>query len=187
MSSTRTFGSGTHTFGQRLALARQGQEALRQVLAMHGFSVTETGQELWLARAVHDDLRFDHADRMARAVRYLPDFLVYKRGFPLAFWEAKVNSRQSFTTGNYAIERACYEEQMARVQKGERVVIAWMEEVDGSWRANWVERLPILRDLSAQRHAADGSHTPFLLIEKRQAVPLPAFLRGEPEAPLRVP
>ena len=92
--------------------------------------------------------------------------------------KAKVNSRQSFATGNFAIERACHEEQMARVLKGERVVIAWMEETDGSWRANWVERLPILRDLSAQRHAAAGSHTPFLLIDKRQVPPLGEFLRG---------
>ena len=44
---------------------------------------------------------------MARAVRYIPDFLAYRRGFPLAYWEVKVNSRQSSRTGNFAIERAC--------------------------------------------------------------------------------
>lgn len=82
-------------------------------------------------------------------------------------------------TGNFSIERACYEEQMARVGKGERVVIAWMEEVDGSWYANWVEQLPILCDLSDQRHAADGSHTPFLLIQKRYTLPLADFLRNQ--------
>jgi hypothetical protein len=170
--------SDTHTFGERLAIAQRGQEALRQVLAMEGFTVAATGQELWLARAVHNDLRFDHSDLMARAIRYAPDFLAYRPGFPLAYWEAKVNSRQSFATGNFAIERACYDEQMARVRKGERVAVAWMEEIDGSWRANWVQCLPILRDLSAQRHAAEGSHTPFLLIDKQQALPLAEFLRN---------
>jgi hypothetical protein len=173
--------SSTRTFEDRMKLARQGQEALRQVLAMQGFAVVETGQELWLTRTVHDGLRFDHTDRMARAVRFTPDFLAFRPGFPLAYWEAKVNSGQSFHTGNFAIERACHEEQMARVLKGERVVIAWMEEADGTWRANWVQRLPILRDLSAQRHAAEGSHTPFLLIEKRHAPPLAEFLRGGPD------
>ena len=172
--------SGTQTFEGRMALARQGQAALRQVLNMQGFTVAETGQELWLARAVHADLRFDHTDLMARAARYIPDFLAFRRGFPLAYWEAKVNSRQSYATGNFAIERACYDEQMARVQKGERVVIAWMEEVDGSWRANWVQRLPILADLSGHRHEAEGSHTPFLLIEKRHVPLLGEFLRGQP-------
>lgn len=171
--------SDTHTFGGRLAIARPGQLALLQVLSMLGFTVAETGQEVWLARAVHADLRFDHTDLMVRAVRFMPDLLAYRPGFPLAYWEAKVNSRQSQGTGNVAIERACYEEQLARVQKGERVVIAWMEEADGSWRANWVERLPILADLTEHRHAAAGSHTPFLLIEKRKVPPLGEFLRGQ--------
>ena len=61
--------STTH-FAGRLSLAHLGQEALRQVLNLRGFTVIETGQELWLARAVHAELRFDHIDPMVRAVRY---------------------------------------------------------------------------------------------------------------------
>jgi hypothetical protein len=90
-------------------------------------------------------------------------------------------------TSNFAIERACYDEQMARVSKGERVVIAWMEEVDGSWYANWVEQLPVLCDLSRQRHVAEGSHTPFLLIQKRFALPLAEFLQNQASNPSACP
>jgi hypothetical protein len=59
--------STTH-FSGRLSLARLRQEALRQVLNLRGFTVIETEQELWLARAVHAELRFDHVDPMVRAV-----------------------------------------------------------------------------------------------------------------------
>lgn len=38
--------ASTMHFAGRLSLARVGQEALRQVLNLHGFTVIETGQEL---------------------------------------------------------------------------------------------------------------------------------------------
>lgn len=60
-------------------------------------------------RAVHAEARFDHIDPMVRSVRYMPDFLAYRHDFPLAYGEAKVNSRRSFVAGNFSVERACYE------------------------------------------------------------------------------
>jgi hypothetical protein len=163
------------TFDGRLSVGRAGQAELQAVLERRGFEVFVTGQEHLLSPAVHAALRYEHADPMARAVRFAPDLLAYRADFPLAYWEAKVNTTPG--TPNFAIEKACYEEQLARVEKGERVVIAFLD-VDRLWRANWVGRLGISRDMSARRHAARGSQTPYVLVWKASTLPLAEFMQA---------
>jgi len=162
------------SFSARARWGADGLVELAERLRVEGFQVLETGQENWLPQDVHAALRFEHDDRMARAVRYFPDLLAWRADWPLAYWEAKTNATPN--TPNFSIERACYDEMMARHAKGERVVIAF-RDTDGMWRANWVERLEISRDMTAERHAARGSHTPYLLLPKSCVRPLEMFLR----------
>ena len=78
-------------------------------------------------------------------------------------------------TPNFSIEKACYDEALARQAKGERVVLAF-KDVDEAWYANWIENIPIGRDMSAHRHLSKGSHTPYYLIRKSSTLPLMDFL-----------
>ncbi len=161
------------SFDTRAAAGHSGQAELSFILTRHGFDVMETGQENWLLASVHDALRFEHNDLMTRAVRYMPDLLAYRADFPLAWWEAKVNVTPNTT--NFTLEKACYDELMARRAKGERAVVAF-KDTDNRWRANWVEKLCVERDMSGQRLVARGSHTPYLLIPKATTVGLSDFL-----------
>lgn len=145
-------------------------------LTEFGFTVFQIGQETWMPSSLHDAIRHIHDDLMIRAIRYTPDLVAVAANFPWSYWESKVNVTPS--TPNFTIEKACYDEQMARHGKGERIVVAF-KDVDGSWRANWIERLTVLRDMSDLRQEARGSRTPYLLIRKTCAISLPEFLLGE--------
>ncbi len=161
---------------QRSRIGRSGEQELRVILQRYGFIVLATGQENWLSKSVHDSLRLNHKDPMVQAIRYMPDFLAYHPRLDLrflAYWDAKVNVTPG--TLNFTIEKACYEEGIARTHKGERVVIAF-KEVDGSWFANWVEQLQVVADMSRQRRRAKGARTPYLLISKASTHPLDQFI-----------
>jgi len=157
----------------RMAAGGDGQAELKQLLEGFGFQVVDTGQETWLPAWAHQALRQVHDDVTVRAVRYQPDLLAWSPRFPYAFWDAKVNATPG--TPNFTIEHACYQEQVARWNAGQRVVIAF-RDTDGKWSANSIGRLQVVDDHSARRHQAAGSQTPYLLINKRSAVPLHAFV-----------
>ena len=161
-------------FDQRLSSGQAGQQDLVANLRKMGFRVMLTGQEMWLDEVVHQALRLNHTDQMMRAVRYRPDLLAYHPGFPLAYWEVKTNTTPG--TANFAVEKACYAEMVARKAKGERIVFAF-QDVDRTWYAQWVEKLIVARDMSAIRKQARGSHTPYLLIPKSCVLPLSGFLK----------
>lgn len=166
----------TRNYTGRIQIGRKGEDELRLILEAYGFMVKPTGQENWLPVGIHRHIRHNHSDTMARAVRYMPDFLVYHPVLELrffAYWDAKVNVTAG--TENFSIEKACYEEFMARVGKGERVVVAF-KDVDGQWYANWVEALVIQADMSSLRHAANGAQTPYLLVAKSSVRCLNDFL-----------
>ncbi|MGE5223556.1 MAG: hypothetical protein ACM3PY_14055 [Omnitrophica WOR_2 bacterium] len=173
------FISPAHRAGTRLErsrIGRSGEEELKSVLRRYGFIVLTTGQENWLAKSVHDRIRPNHEDPMVQAIRYMPDFLAYHPQLDLrffAYWDAKVNVTPG--TLNFTIEKACYEEAIARTRKGERVVIAF-KEVDGRWFANWAEQLAVVADMSRQRRRAKGAKTPYLLISKASTHPLAQFI-----------
>jgi len=171
--SMQTVVRGGGSFGDRALAGHSGQAELSFMLTRNGFDVMQTGQENWMPGSVHDALRFEHDDLMVRAVRYTPDLLAYRADFPLAWWEAKVNVTPG--TMNFTLEKACYDELMARHEKGERVVVAF-RDTDSKWRANWVEKLCVERDMSGQRLVARGSHTPYLLIPKAATVGISDFL-----------
>jgi hypothetical protein len=158
----------------RVTTGAAGQAELKALLAINfGFTVVETGQETWLPTALHERLRDDHTDLMVRAVRYMPDLLAWSPRFRLAWWDAKVNTVPH--TPNFTLELACYQEQLARCQKGERVAIAF-RDTDGRWYAQWAQRLRVTEDWRDKRHQAAGSHTPFVLIAKSSCESLMAFV-----------
>jgi hypothetical protein len=161
------------TFENRLNIGNSGAEELRHILESESFTVSTTGQEVWLNQEVRNSIRHNHTDLTVRAVRYKPDLLAFRRDFPLTYFEAKVNTTSD--TPNFAIEKACYDENLSLAQKGERCVIAF-REVNKTWYANFVQQLIVARDMSQQRHRARGSTTPFLLITKRSTMPLLDFL-----------
>jgi len=106
----------------------------------------------------------------------MPDFLTFHPLLDIrffAYWDAKVNVTAG--TENFTIEKASYEEFLARVQKGERVVVAF-KDVDGLWYANWAEALEIKADMSRLRHEANGAQTPYLLVAKSSTRRLNDFL-----------
>ena len=113
---------------------------------------------------------------MIRAIRYTPDLVAIAANFPWSYWESKVNVTPN--TPNFTIEKACYDEQMARHAKGERIVVAF-KDVGGAWSVNWIERLNVLRDMSEQRQEARGSRTPYLLIRKTCAISFSEFVLGK--------
>lgn len=162
------------TFEKRLNIGNSGAEELRRILEGEGLTVSTTGQEVWLNPEVREGIRHNHTDLTVRAVRYKPDLLAFRRDFPLTYFEAKVNTTPN--TPNFAIEKACYDENLSLTEKGERCVIAF-REVNKTWYANFVEQLVIAKDMSQQRHRARGSTTPFLLIAKRSTMPLLDFLK----------
>lgn len=150
-----------------------GQAELSYLLEQAGFFVADCGQENWLPSEMHAVLRLDHTDLTVRSVRYQPDLFAFAPKFPFAYWDAKVNTVPG--TPNFTIEQACYEEQLSRVQRGQRVVIAF-RDTDAKWRAQWVERLRIVADHAARRHEAHGSMTPYLLVAKDSTLALRAFV-----------
>lgn len=157
----------------RVSVGSAGQAELKALLESHGFTVLDTGQESWLPESWHERLRTDHTDPMIRAVRYQPDLLAFSPRWRLAWWDSKINTVPG--TGNFTLETWCYDEQMARMKKGERVVFAW-RDTDRRWYAQWATRLVIHEDHSARRHAAKGSMTPYLLVEKDSTVPIVGFI-----------
>lgn len=161
------------TFSQRISIGQAGQEELADLLRSCGFRVFSIGQETYLDPDTHALIRFDLGDPMVRAVRHAPDLLAYRRGFPLAYWDAKVNTTPN--TPNFTIEKDSYSELMARSEKGERVVVAF-KDTDQLWHANFVQHLHVTGDLSNRRSESRGSHTPFLLIRKSSAIPFNRFL-----------
>ena len=163
----------TGTFSQRIALGTQGQRELENELRSRGFIITPTGQEKFIPDAIHDDLRHIHDDPTVRAIRFQPDFMAYRDNFPVSYWEAKVNTRDD--TPNFAIEKSCYEELMARHANHQRCVIAF-RKVDGLWVANWVEEIKVVKDMTSRRQQANGSHTPFLLVAKESFPLLDLFI-----------
>lgn len=162
-----------HNFNERIQLGADVQAELAERLRVAGFQIFETGQEYWLSQTAHVMLRFEHNDLMARAVRHMPDLLAWRADWPLAYWEAKANATPD--TPNFTIEKASHDELVARQEKGERVVVAF-RDVDESWHANWVQHLTVRQDKSAERHAARGSRTPYLLLPKSCTRPLDIFL-----------
>ena len=165
-----------HDFSSRLAAGQNGETLLKAYLEAMGFQVMETGQQTWLHKQVHTVLRHEHSDPMVRAVRYLPDLLAYHPDFPLSYWEVKTNTTPN--TPNFAVETACYQEALARNEKGERVIFAFLE-VDRTWYANYVQGLQIRCNMGAKRKQANGSMTPYLLLTKSSTLPLEHFLHQE--------
>lgn len=161
------------SFTQRRQVGESAQAELQTLLTLRGFTVFATGQEQMLSKFVHEAVRFEHDDLMVRAVRYAPDLLVWRHDWPLAWWEVKANTTPD--TPNFAVEKACLEELLARVQKGERCVLAF-RDTDGLWSAQWAQSLNVGRDMSAARHEAKGSHTPYVLIPKASALGLTKFI-----------
>ena len=166
---------GAQTRTSRQVIGKTAEDALRKTLEDYGFMIKPTGQENWLPPEVHIGVRFEFADVMVRSVRFTPDFLAYHPNFPLAYWDSKANVTPN--TPNFAVEKASLEEQIARMKKGERVVVAFWE-VDKTWHANWADKLVVARDMSAVRHLASGSHTPFVLVRKSSTLPLREFLNA---------
>lgn len=162
---------------QRMDVGREAEAALTVVLEGYGFLVQETGQEHWLLPAIHAAIRNEHDDLMARAVRYTPDVLAYHPRFRLLWWwEVKANKTPG--TPNFTVEVASRDEQVARMEKGERVVVAfWERATDKTWWAQWANKLGAGRDMGPVRHEAAGSQTPYLLIYKSSTIPLDDFLR----------
>ncbi len=161
-------------FEQRASVAETGVRELKGILERHGLRVLRTGQENWLPADIHAAIRFDHNDPMVRAIRYMPDLLTFHPARRLEYWEVKVNTTPG--TGNFTIEKACYDELMARAAKGERLVVAF-KDVEGTWYANNIQKLVIGRDMSASRQYAQGSQTPYLLLPKSSALSLTSFLK----------
>lgn len=184
MQSTKS----STTFDSRVSAGSAGMIEFMHLLHARGFSVFAVGQETWLPDKLHEEIRFEHADLMARAIRYFPDLAAYRREplFPWSYWEVKVNTTPG--TPNFTIEKACYEEMMARHAKGERVAVAF-KDVDREWYANWIDLLDVERDMSDRRQEARGSRTPYLLVRKDRARRLGEFTsRGWPrpaQMPLR--
>ncbi len=56
------------------------------------------------------------------------------------------------------------------------MVVAF-QDTDTLWRANWIDLLTPIRDMSDLRSEAKGSHTPYLLIRKEIAQLIAEFLR----------
>ena len=169
-------GSEGMTFAAR---SREGEAALAEliiILEQNGFDVFHVVQETWLPARLHDAVRFVHDDLMVRAIRYFPDLAVVGPGFPWSYWDAKRNVTPG--TANFSIEKACYEELMARHAKGERVIVSF-KDVDNKWYACWVQMLNPVRDMTGVRGESRSSHTPYLLVRKDNAKRLSDFLRAD--------
>lgn len=158
----------------RVKVGSAGQRELKTMLeTKYGFTCIETGQENWLPPEVHASVRFDNSDLMVRSVRYMPDLLCFSSRFRPCWIDAKINTVAG--TPNFTLELACYQEQLARMSKGERVALAF-KDTDGRWYANWATKLRINEDRRDRRHEAQGSMTPYLLIAKSSCDSLMAFV-----------
>lgn len=169
-------------FQTRLATGQTAELALRGALEGRRFQVLRTGQESWLPAGFSAPLRGAAGDRMARALRHTPDFLAQRRDFPLAYWDAKRNTRTD--TAFFALEIAFYHEQLARVAKGERVAIAFMDP-DGLLYANWVQRLDALPWRGRARVGGVGSGAPFVLVARASVPLLDEFIGANRERAVR--
>jgi hypothetical protein len=166
-------------FLDRLAHGKTVEEQVEQALTARGFVVMRTGMEYLLDSSDHGWIRRNNTDETIRAVRHAPDFFcVDKSGaFPPAYWECKGNRTKN--TANFSIEKPCYEELVARQNKGERIVII-NRDVDGSWWANWIQYVEITRDMSQFARQARGSRTDYLLYAKSDLVKAADFLEFPP-------
>ena len=163
----------TETFDKRIKIGERGQAELEALLRSMDFTITPTGQEKFIPGVIHDDVRHIHDDPTVRALRFQPDFMAYREDFPVSYWESKVNTVGS--TPNFALEKACYEELMSRHQRGQRCIVAF-KEVTGTWAVAWVQDIVVAVDMSARRHEANGSKTPYLLVRKSSFLELKLFI-----------
>jgi len=161
-----------YTFQGRTEIGKRGEAELRFILEQRGYITIPFGQENYLNNPAHEQLRHIHDDPTIRAIRFAPDFIAIKGG-KSAYWDSKVNTVPG--TPNFTIEKADYQELMARYSKGERCNVGF-RDTDGTWHANSIENLSVAGDLSAIRHLAHGSMTPFLLIRKSSTLPLHEYL-----------
>lgn len=163
------------TFDKRKNIGTRVASELRAILERCGYIVVPFGQENYLSNPAHEQLRYIHNDPTVRAIRFAPDFVAIMRG-QSSYWESKANTTSG--TPNFTIEKSCYEELMARHEKGERCNVAF-KDTDGTWSANRVDKLFVAGDLSLYRHQACGSRTPFLLIRKNSTLPLLEYLNTQ--------
>lgn len=167
-------------FQGRLTLGRQAERALQAALLRRGFRVARSGQEAWLSPDLYAVLRRSPGDPMSRALRHTPDFLAERYDFPVAYWDAKNNTRAG--TAFFALEQAFHVEQLARVGKGERVVVAF-RDTDGRLYANWVQELAVMAEIQRFRSQWSGSWSPFLLIGRGSVPPLDVFIERNRRRP----
>lgn len=168
--------NNTPKYPTRLKAIHSGEDELRLILEAYGFIVKPTGQETWLPFGIHRHIRQENSDTMSRAVRYMPDFLAFHPLLGIkffAYWDAKIN--QNTYSETFTIEKASYDELLARVQKGERVVVAF-KDIDGQWYANWAESLEIQTDLSNPVCEVDDSRQIYLLVAKSSTRHINDFL-----------
>lgn len=133
----------------RMQAGKDSEKELKRMLEGWGFYVTMTGQERFLSSMGLSLLQqMPLNDYMVRAIRHKPDLLaVHKRNqFPAAYWDAK--HKLTYNTDYFILGRAFYYEQLARMGKQERVVIAFKDPA-GSWFAHWANALKPHGDVPA--------------------------------------
>ena len=122
---------------KKIFTGNAGEDLLQIELEQCGFTIVRTGQEHWLPKKLHSQLRKKNSV-MSLAIRHTPDILAYHDKFPLAYWDAKVNLTQG--TGYFTLWVSFYQAMLSRQLKGERVVVAFYDQ-DKRWYANWIEAL----------------------------------------------
>ena len=161
----------------RMQAGKDAEKELKRMLEGWGFYVTMTGQERFLSGIGLSLLQqMPLNDYMVRAIRHKPDLLVVHKHnkFPMAYWDAK--HKLTYNTDYFILGRDFYYEQLARMGKQERVVIAFKDPA-GSWFAHWANELKPHGDLPAPASRYGGRLEDKVRFRVDGFLPIQMFIR----------
>ncbi len=150
---------------KRMLLGNAGEDLLILEMEACKFAVVRTGQEHWLPKRLRKMVRKKKSP-MGLMISHFPDILGLHDKFPLAYWDAKVNTVSG--TPYFTLGVSFYLAATARQLKGERVVVAFYD-TDRKWYANWIEALEPVDE----KEGKDGT---YLLIAKSSTLPMRMFV-----------
>jgi len=170
----------TSTFPIRNDFGLLAVQKVKAILLWHGIIPTDIGQEMWMPQWVHEILRYVYNVPEIDMLRHFPDLdvgtaLLQVKGAPN---ESEYSEEEKVWICKYetvTIEIASYESSLRLHSYGIHILVPWLYSNKETIMAEWIENLECIPP-NCEREEANGSHTPFYKVFKRNLKPLKTFI-----------
>lgn len=155
---------------ERMTRGKQAENRVKAYLHWWGKNYVDTGQEAWLPTWVHERIRYENDDERFTFVRHFPD---------LATDVVAIQVKDASDSDGYptvTIEQASYETSVYLAEHDIPTLCVWWCYVDHEpgLYSNWADHLEV-REAQTPRQETNGSHTPYVLVEKSCLRPFTEF------------